>query len=98
MRLEQVFFVYRKLAKKSIDLCEKIEITRDYNIDLEINPLAVQAKFIPRKKRELTKTEKSELKSFCDQHKLDYEFNERGDMIWRCRLITSRGNQKNGRT
>jgi len=96
MRLEQVFFIYRRLAKKSIDLCEKIEVTRDYGIDLQMNPLAVKVKFIPKHKRKLTTIEERELRSFCDYHGLEYEFNEQGDMIWRCQSVTNRGNQKTG--
>lgn len=96
MRLEQVFFIYRRLAKKSIDLCEKIEVTRDYGVDLEMNPLAIKVKFIPRHKRNLTKEEERELKPFCDYHGLEYEFNERGDMIWRCQSAINRGKQRTG--
>lgn len=96
MKLEQVFFIYRKLANVAIDMCEKIEITRDYSMDLEMNPLAVKVRFIPREKRDLTEEEKQKLKLFCKYHEFEYEFNRQGDMIWRCQLITNRGKRKNG--
>jgi hypothetical protein len=82
MNIEIVFFIYRRLAKKSIDFCEEIVIVRDYESDLSIHPTAVIVRFIPKKKRELTKTEVNQLKALCKHHRLGYRFNEKGEMEW----------------
>lgn len=97
MNIEQVFFIYRRLAKKSIDLCEKIEICRDYGVDLEISPMSVVVKFIPEKKRDLKREEKKDFKVFCDYHNLEYYFNEKGEMIWQQKLMIHSGNKKHGK-
>jgi len=98
MNIELVFFIYRRLAKKSIDFCEEITICRDYDADLSVNPTAVCVKFRPKNKREFSQQEKNELKPLCAHHNLGYKFSEEGDMIWYQEKMTNRGSRRRGMT
>ena len=83
MRIEVAFFIYRRLSKKSIDLCEEIEIKRDYDADLKKEPTAVKVIFRPKEKRDLTKSEKTLINNFCNYHKICYEINDEGEIVWK---------------
>lgn len=98
MNIELVFRIYHRLQCGSLDLCEKIIITRDNEADLEINPTAVVVKFIPKQKRELTSKEKNTLKNFCNEHNLVYEVNNKGEMLWCHGKMIRNGNPKRGKT
>jgi hypothetical protein len=82
MKVETVFRIFHKLQKKSSDFCAKVEITSAGGYDLFNVPTEVGVKFIPLKPRKLSSTEISILKPLCKYHKLRYEINEKGEMLW----------------
>jgi hypothetical protein len=92
MRLETVFFIYRKLAKMNPDYCEKVMLQRDYDSDLIKNPMAITVKFIPKNDKRFNRNETKEIQRFCEYHRIKYEVGKKGEIEWKLGKMKNDGN------
>ena len=82
MKLEKVFQLYRRALKWSIDYCDTVYIIKKYPGDMYDNPTEVTAIFKPNKKRLMTAKELKNYDDFKLYNKINYHFNDDGDMVW----------------